>query len=190
MLAGEEAGELELKKQARRRLVGAIALVLLVVTLVPLLLDNEPKKISDDVEINIISTSGSVKSSEVASLSRNAGLDRGHQSPDLPKSIASAQDGGVNSKNSSLSQANVETDSGYVVQLGAFSKEKKALSLVKKLQDNGFSVISERFEGSSGPMTRVSVGVLSSMEEAENTRKRLEFRKLTVGDTKITRSKP
>ena len=64
MLVGDEADELELKKRARRRLVGAVVLVLLVVTLVPLLLDNEPRKISDDVEINIISTSRSQDSSE------------------------------------------------------------------------------------------------------------------------------
>ena len=51
----EEIEELELKKRARRRLVGAVVLVLLVVTLVPLVLDNEPRPIGDDVEINIIS---------------------------------------------------------------------------------------------------------------------------------------
>ena len=54
----DEADEIELKKRARRRLVGAVVLVLLVVTLVPLILDNEPRKISDDVEINIASKSG------------------------------------------------------------------------------------------------------------------------------------
>ena len=61
----EEIEELELKKRARRRLVGAIVLVLLVVTLVPLVLDNEPRQIGDDVEINIISTT-KVQDSTVA----------------------------------------------------------------------------------------------------------------------------
>src|SRR3954468_14329395 len=45
--------ELQLKKRARRRLVGAIALVLLIVVFLPMVLDSEPKPLNQDIAINI-----------------------------------------------------------------------------------------------------------------------------------------
>jgi len=45
--------ELQLKKRARRRLVGAIALVLLIVVFLPMVLDNEPRPLSQDIAITI-----------------------------------------------------------------------------------------------------------------------------------------
>lgn len=45
--------ELQLKKRARRRLVGAIALVLLVVVFLPMFLDSEPKPLNQDITITI-----------------------------------------------------------------------------------------------------------------------------------------
>ena len=45
--------ELQLKKRARRRLVGALALVLLIVVFLPMVLDSEPKPLNQDVSITI-----------------------------------------------------------------------------------------------------------------------------------------
>lgn len=45
--------ELVLKRQARRRLVGAIVLTILVVVLLPMLLDKEPPAPMPDIELNI-----------------------------------------------------------------------------------------------------------------------------------------
>ena len=45
--------ELQLKKRARRRLVGAIALVLLIVVFLPMVLDNEPKPLNQDIAITV-----------------------------------------------------------------------------------------------------------------------------------------
>ena len=45
--------ELHLKKRARRRLVGAVALVLLIVVFLPMILDSEPKPLNQDIAITI-----------------------------------------------------------------------------------------------------------------------------------------
>jgi DedD protein len=45
--------ELQLKKRARRRLVGAIALMLLAVVFLPMVLDKEPKPVGQDITIRI-----------------------------------------------------------------------------------------------------------------------------------------
>ncbi len=46
-------GQLDLKKRARRRLVGAIALVLLAVIVLPMVMDQEPKPLTQDIQIRI-----------------------------------------------------------------------------------------------------------------------------------------
>lgn len=180
----EEIEELELKKRARRRLVGAIVLVLLVVTLVPLVLDNEPRKIGDDVEINIISTSGSQESIAV----REPGSGDG--------SVTLSQAGeGENSTSSTQGQVGAETvqaaDAGaeYVVRLGLFSNESGVKGYVEKLEAGGFSVITEKKETAKGPRTLVLVGVFSSKNQAELALERLNARKLTYGDAQISQTK-
>lgn len=45
--------EIVLKKRARRRLIGAIALVTLVVVLLPMFLDSEPKPLNQEISIQI-----------------------------------------------------------------------------------------------------------------------------------------
>jgi len=69
------------KKRARRRLVGAVALVLAVVIVLPMVLDSEPKPLADDIAIQIpgrdkpASTSASATAAS-ASTSNVSGLDQ------------------------------------------------------------------------------------------------------------------
>jgi DedD protein len=51
--------ELQLRKRARRRLIGAIALVTMVAVFLPMILDHEPKPVNQDVSIQIPTPSGS-----------------------------------------------------------------------------------------------------------------------------------
>jgi DedD protein len=53
MAKAVSAEELELRKRARRRLVGAIAIVLLAVIFLPMVLDSEPRPVTQDVVIQI-----------------------------------------------------------------------------------------------------------------------------------------
>ena len=45
--------ELQLRKRARRRLIGAIALVILAVLLLPMLLDQEPRPVTQNISVTI-----------------------------------------------------------------------------------------------------------------------------------------
>jgi DedD protein len=82
--AGNQANEavdpvLPEKKRARRRLVGAVALVLAVVIILPMILDSEPKPLADDIAIQIPSrdkSGASAPASAAAPLSNSSGLDR------------------------------------------------------------------------------------------------------------------
>ncbi len=54
--------ELQLKKRARRRLVGAIVLVTAVAVVLPMVLDSEPRPSSQSIEIQIPSPDAGVLS--------------------------------------------------------------------------------------------------------------------------------
>ena len=45
--------ELQLKKRARRRLVGAVALALFAVIVLPMVMDREPRPLSQDIQVRI-----------------------------------------------------------------------------------------------------------------------------------------
>lgn len=73
------------KKRARRRLVGAVALVLAVVIVLPMILDSEPKSLPNDIAIQIPSrdkqgagagNGPSASASAAASVSNSSGLDQ------------------------------------------------------------------------------------------------------------------
>lgn len=57
--------ELQLRKRARRRLIGAIVLVTAVVVALPMVLDNEPKPVSQDINIRIPSPDSGTFTSKV-----------------------------------------------------------------------------------------------------------------------------
>lgn len=77
--------ELQLKKRARRRLVGAIVLVLLAVVLLPLVLEKEPKPVAQDISIQIPpqDTSGTFNSKIVSIADPASGVNatQGVQNP-------------------------------------------------------------------------------------------------------------
>src|SRR4051812_48543430 len=61
--------ELQLRKRARRRLVGAIALVTIIAVFLPMVLDHEPKPVSQDVSIKIPSPDAGVFTSKIVPVS-------------------------------------------------------------------------------------------------------------------------
>src|SRR5471032_1417761 len=73
------------KKRARRRLVGAIALALLVAVGLPMLLDSEPKPLSTDIDIRIPSKdkapepAAAVAAASAAPVAASAALDSGEE---------------------------------------------------------------------------------------------------------------
>ena len=57
--------ELQLKKRARRRLIGAIALVTVVAVFLPMVLDHEPKSVNQDISIQIPSQNAGTFTSKI-----------------------------------------------------------------------------------------------------------------------------
>jgi DedD protein len=63
--ASADDAETGLKKRARRRLVGATALALLAVIVLPLVMDKEPRPVADDIQIRIPSQDAAAFTSRI-----------------------------------------------------------------------------------------------------------------------------
>jgi len=198
--------ELQLKKRARRRLVGAIALVLLVVVFLPMFLDSEPKPLNQDIAITIppipnadtpaptpapgspvpVAGMPSAPASPDPTAARPA--EPAQPEPPAPaiKPEAAPKPAPKPAPRTEARSASGATD-GYVVQLGAFSNAANARTLQKKLQENKFKAYTELIKSPGGDRTRVRVGPYASREAADKARDQLKSRKLIIGDATVVR---
>lgn len=199
--------ELQLRKRARRRLVGAIALVLIVVVFVPMFLENEPKPLSQDVAIHIPQLPENEGGDEApASTLRftpaeapeagqtGTGSAEPEPEPVPPETPAEApvaqQEQAAQTKPITLPATEpkpVAAKEEFVVQLGAFSDGANAARLAAKVRASRFDAYTEVVTTPSGKRTRVRVGPFDSRVEAEQVRDRLKARKLTYGEPSVMR---
>ena len=195
--------ELQLKKRARRRLVGAIALVLLVVVFLPMFLDSEPKPLNQDIAITIPPLPGADARSQPATAASAAvapsNPDMPHTKTEIapplrpapaPVAVPKAEAPKPEPAEPEPKPAPVPqraTDQDYVVQLGAFSSAANARALQRKLQENKFKAYTEVMRSSGAEKTRVRVGPYDSREAAEKARQRMRAMKLVIGDATVVR---
>lgn len=190
--------ELQLKKRARRRLVGAIALVLLVVVFLPMFLDSEPKPLNQDIAITIPPLPGPDSpappaTAAVAVAPASPGIPPAAKietAPALrpaPAPVAVPKAGTPKPEPKPAPLQQTAADQDYVVQLGAFSNAANARTLQRKLQENKFKAYTEVIRSSGGERTRVRVGPYDSREAAEKARQRMRALKLVIGDASVVR---
>lgn len=209
--------ELQLKKRARRRLVGAIALVLLIVVFLPMVLDNEPRPLNQDIAITIPpvprpesppSVAAPVQSDPQGAAPASpavAGMPGGTSTPgtaapanaEPARSETNRSEPARTDSKAALRTAPKESKSpsvsvsadeeAFVVQLGAFSNAANAKALQKKLRDNKFKAYTELIKSAGGDRVRVRVGPYPSREAAEKARERLKSMKLVIGEAAVVR---
>jgi len=181
--------EIQLRKRARRRLVGAVALVIAAVVILPLALDHEPKQGGQAIEIRIPSenSAGEFTPKVVPEVAAPVAVV-----PEKPASVPQVQPIPVaekpmekpaakksEPKPESKPEAKVEakpaanTDA-FVVQLGAFSDPAKARQRQQSLTSNGIKAFTEILKTDKGEMTRVRAGPFATRDAAEKTREKLK----------------
>lgn len=183
--------ELNLKRKARRRLIGAIALTLAVVVVLPMVLDSEPKPTGQDIELRIPAPDKvgefvpGVAVSEVAGVSPfaasapEAAADAAAPA-ETPASLPAAGSPKTEAQGkiqaATGQQAAPKTDKpssgeSYVTQVGAYANPDTAKQEADKLRKWGFS---KTYTEKAGDMVRVRVGPYAEREKAEKVRQLLE----------------
>ena len=207
--------ELQLKKRARRRLVGAIALVLLIVVLLPMFLDSEPRPLNQDIAINIppiprpestLQTPAPVPAVPVQPVTPHvAGLPQAEPATEPapfvePKSERTKREPAKSETRPEARQvpkpaqkheiktapaSQAASDESFVVQLGAFSNAANARGLQRKLQDNKFKAYTEIIKSTGGDRTRVRVGPYPSQVEADKASAKIKALDLSASVLKM-----
>ena len=182
--------ELQLKKRARRRLIGAIVLVTAVAVILPMILDSEPRPVSQNINIQIPSPDAGEykpKAAVVAppSADKAAKSDAPAAAPkDPPAAAAIVETAPAASKTTEPAKADTAKapakdkataiDGAYVVQVAALADAAKAKQLEKQMAGVGLKTYTEVVNTQSGEVTRVRAGPYPTREAAEKARTQLK----------------
>lgn len=189
--------ESNLRRQARRRLIGAVALVLAIVVFLPMVFDDEPSlNTANEIELRIPNKETApplavqpvvapVTEAVVTSAVTPAPVVEAVSAP-APVSAVSAAPVALVVKAEAKPDAKPKVEAqpkadvkpaakstpktGWVVQVGAYSNVDTAKQMYAKLSKEGFHVYTEKV----GNMVRVRVGSYPTREAADKIKLKLE----------------
>lgn len=209
MAESEEA--LQLKRRARRRLVGAIALVTFVVIILPLILDKEPGPAGPPLDVQIPKLeSGAFSSRAVPPAPQVPATPAPEKKGEAPAAAAEPLPARVEPSQvkpeapparvePAVAQKAVKApsppsdkterefaqaalaDPTWVVMLDAFSNAANVKQLQARLSAAGVKSYTEPVKTSRGELTRVRAGPFASREAAEKARAKLDAMGLKPG---------
>ena len=193
----------ELRRRARRRLVGAIVLALAAAVLVPMLLESDPRPLGEDVSVKIPPVDDGRFVSKVPERSRAPDVSVPPApkpatvpppEPSPPKDVATAAPIAPAPKEAPPAEAPKASPAAPVkpvpddprkpappkpsgafsVQLAAFADDKGANALANRLKKAGHPAYTEPYNTSRGTLWRVRVGPYPTREAAESARTKLK----------------
>ncbi len=188
-----------LKRRGRRRLVGAIALVLVAVIVLPMIFDSEPRQAPPPVSVRILSeedgaftpkvTPGGPEKAEAKAPEKPPAAKGPEKAPEriAEKPAEKAQEKpsppkaeprpapAVDEAERRRAEAALAGGGGFVVQVGAFAEAEKVQDVTRQLASSKlpFRHYTEQVPTAKGPVTRVRVGPFATREDAESAVKRL-----------------
>lgn len=196
--------QLQLRKRARRRLIGAIALVTIIAVFLPMLLDHEPKLVNQDINIQIPSLDAGTFTSKIVPVipgSPNA-MSEATVAPGVPARAetpvrtepapmgaaapAKAAPERPQARTASTPPAErmplpkpaekpaAEVRTGFVVQVAALNDADKARQMQEQIAAAGVKSYTEVVPTVKGNVTRVRAGPFASRDEAEKMRDKLK----------------
>jgi DedD protein len=179
--------ELKLKQRARRRLIGAIALLAVLVLVLPWVLDKEPKRASNEISVHIPTASQSPTNPELAPQVPEPKPEIKPEPPPetkpetaaaaTPQADAPARPAPAPAPTPTPTEippalaadtpVKAKADGGFYVQVGVFSKADNAKTIHTKLSRAKLPVHAEQVKTAAGVRVRVRVGPFSQRSAAD-----------------------
>jgi len=184
-----EGDATQLKKRARRRLIGAVALAMLAAIVLPMVMDHQPAPPLRDIQVRIPSPDEGVTqrvTPKQAAMLAKVQDEKPAPIPALEPAMAAKPD----PKSAPVTEAKVEAKAEikpepkdeskpvadvWEVQLGAYQEPGRVKLLLGKLKELGIPVYTEKVDTPNGPRTRVRAGPYPSQEAAEKARVRVKI---------------
>ncbi len=163
----------ELKRRARRRLVGAVVLALAAAVILPLLLESDPKPLGDDVSIQIPPIDSGKFVNPLSPLApaktSDSKIGEGKRDRKSTATEAGADKSAAPQPKADSTESKSEPTfpGGFVVQVAALADVKAASDLASRLKAGGYPGYTEAFATPQGAMQRVRVGPYPSRETAD-----------------------
>lgn len=170
--------EIQLRKRARRRLVGAVALVLLMVTVLPMVLDDrEVQAPQSEIAINIPSQDSADFASRIVPVEPPAAPAVEPAKPAAPEAAATPEAAPVPPPSAATVQPAEVTKpaapeksiaaGGHAVQIGVYSDAGNVKRIQEKLTSMGYQSYTEKLDTQKGSMIRLRVGPFTARADAE-----------------------
>lgn len=151
----------EIRRRGRRRLIGAIAIAILMVVFVPMILDSEPRRARNEPVLQIPPKDNVPPLPPPAPT--KATSPAGATGPTAD--VAPAPDKGT--RGQAPSGAQPSKLEGFAVQVGAFRDDEKLKLARDKLVAAGIAHYTERRDSPAGELTRLRAGPFPTREGAE-----------------------
>ena len=191
--------EVQLRRRARRRLIGAIVLVTAMVVVLPMVLDTEPKPSGEEVSVRIPSPDSGTFSPKIPNETPTP-----KSAPKAPAVAAKAEQETApvtpapKSKPESAPQQAAKPEPAkpvaqapskpgraqYVIQVIALADADRAKQLREKIAAAGIKSYTEVVKTVKGDVTRVRAGPFENREAAEKAQKQLKSIGLSGNITK------
>lgn len=184
-----------LKKRGRRRLVGAIALVLAAVIVLPMVFDSDPRG-SAPVSVRIPGEDESGFTPKVTPKAAEKAIEKSpartpEKAPEpavekpAPKIEITVKKAEEPAPPPAVERAKAEAaliGEQYVVQVGAFGEPEKIKEVTGKLTAARIPYYTEQIAVASGMLTRVRAGPFASRDAADRVQKQLKDLGLKPGN--------
>ncbi|NUO88118.1 MAG: sporulation protein [Cupriavidus sp.] len=184
------------KQRARRRLIGAVVLMVAAVIVLPIVFETKPRPVSDDVSVKVANGVGAQKPRveprkadplPPAPAARNdaAALDAGEEIINAPKAAAVAADKPAQRTEAKAepkpeSKAEAKSGSGkYLILIGAFSSEERARGWLAKLKASKVPAYVEKKVLADGERILLRAGPFNDRDAADAADKRVRAVGLT-----------
>jgi DedD protein len=188
----------QLKKRARRRLIGAVALAMLAAIVLPMVMDHQPAPSLRDIQVRIPSPDEGVtqrvtpkhaaapvkaKEDKPAPQSAAEPVSPAKEEVAMPpvKPIAKPEPKPAPATEAKAEPADEPKTEGksavefWEIQLGAYQEPGRVKLLVGKLKELGIPTYTEKVDTPNGSRTRVRAGPYPSQESAEKARTRVKI---------------
>ena len=189
--------ELQLKRRARRRLIGAIVLVTAIVVVLPMVLDSEPRPVSQDITVRIPSPDAGAFTTQVAPLpasrvpeskaARPQAEEKTATAPQAPgekpkpvvkpetaKPAKAPAKAPAKTAAKTAKPATRAAGGQFVVQVIALADAEKAQRMQQQIAAAGIKSYTEIVKTVKGDVTRVRAGPFATREAAEKARDQLK----------------
>ena len=151
----------EIRRRGRQRLIGAVAIAVLLVVFVPMILDSEPRPTHPEPSLQI-PPKDKVEPLPAPAKAKQAAAEPKAAAPEPAKQAAPEP-----VKQAAAVPAAASKLEGFAVQIGAFKDEEKLKQAREKLVAAKVPHYIERRTTSSGELTRLRAGPFPTREEAD-----------------------